>query len=254
MLGRINARIAPLLAASMSLAGVALTASADISEQIFVIQATNRVGTATHIVHAADGEWINPTDFQWTLPGEADMRDADGNTVATLREGSLLLREDPEVTLNFSVSAGSLDTVFTITSAMVSFAAMGSAAGQVSAGITATDLEGDGVYLAPGNQDGMYVSNYNGFVPGGTIFQSLFSSPISQPTPFDSISISSDFPGGGAFVPIPGTVSNISARFSFSLSPNDIASGTSIFTVVPAPASLVALAGTLAFGNARRRR
>ena len=53
---------------------------------------------------------------------------------------------------------------------------------------------------------------------------------------------------------MPGAVSDISSRFSFTLSANDIASGTSIFTVVipsPGSAALLGLGGLVAI---RRRR
>ncbi|MGE3107012.1 MAG: hypothetical protein AB7G11_04250 [Phycisphaerales bacterium] len=243
---------APLLAAGLSLSTGVCVARADISEQVFVIQATSSLGSATHVVRIADGQWSAPGEFQWNFEGEVPMNDASGNTIAMLCGGSLLVHEDPEVALNFSIMAGSLETAFTISSALVSFASINGAVGQASAGITATDLDGDGVTLSPTNPAGMYIAQYNGIAPTGTTFRGFFSAPVSAPTPFGSTSFSSDYPGGGGFAPIPGDVSDISSRFTFTLSANDIASGTSIFTVVPAPASasLIAFAGVLA----RRRR
>ena len=243
-----------LCAAGLSLAGSASLASADISEQVFVLQATNAQGTASHVFRLADGVWSAPGEFQWNLDAQTAMQDTSGNTIATLTQGSLLVHEDPEVALNFSIMAGSLDTVFTISSALVSFATLNGAIGQASAAITATDLDGDGVIIAPGTPEGMYVSQFNGQVPGGTTFRNFFTSPVSDPTPFSTTSFSSDYPGGGGFVNMPGAVSDISSRFSFTLSANDIASGTSIFTVVipsPGSAALLGLGGLVAI---RRRR
>ena len=54
---------------------------------------------------------------------------------------------------------------------------------------------------------------------------------------------------------IPATVSSVRAEFSFKLSANDLAAGTSRFDVIPEPVtiSLVALGG-LALAGVRRRR
>jgi hypothetical protein len=156
--------------------------------------------------------------------------------------------------LSFNVLAGSVDTTFTITSALVSFAAINPAEGRASASLTVTDLNGNGVTLTPGaDQGGAYTSRYNGLAPGGTLFHDFFSTPLTTPIPGDSTTVAGDFPGGGAFVPIAGSVVSISSRFSFTLSANDLASGTSVFRVVPAPASL-SLLGLGGLLGARRRR
>ena len=245
----------PLFAAGVLTLGMVSSASADISEQVFVIHATNSLGSADYVIRLADGEWTAPGEFQWDLGGEANLRNAGGQTIATLTTGSLRVHEDPDVALNFSVMAGSLDTAFTISSALVSFAAISNVQGYASAGITASDLNGDGVMVVPAGADGMYQSQYNGMVPTGTTFQNFFPAQVSDPTPGSTVSFSSEFPGGGAYVPIAGTLTDISSRFTFTLSGNDIASGTSIFRVVeiPAPSSLALLGlGGLVIGRRRR--
>jgi len=246
----------PLFAAGVLTLGMVSSASADVSDQVFVIHATNALGSADYVIRLADGEWTAPGEFAWDLGGEMNLRNAGGQTIATLTTGSLRIHEDPDVSLNFSVMAGSIDTAFTISSALVSFAAMDNVQGYASAGVTVTDLNGDGVMITPANAtDGMYQSQYNGMVPTGTTFQNFFPAPVSDPTPGTTVSFSSEFPGGGAYVPIAGTLTDISSRFTFTLSGNDIASGTSIFRVVeiPAPSSLALLGlGGLAIGRRRR--
>ncbi|MBC7773623.1 MAG: hypothetical protein H7210_14100 [Pyrinomonadaceae bacterium] len=245
----------PLFAAGVLTLGMVSSASADISNQVFVIHATNALGTAEYVIRLEDGEWTAPGEFEWNLDGEANLQSASGHTIATLATGALRIHEDPDVSLSFSVMAGSLDTAFTISSALVSFAAINQVHGYASAGVTVSDLNGDGVMITPSGLDGMYQSQYNGMVPTGTSFQNFFPGQVSDPTPGTTVSFSSEFPGGGLYTPIAGSVSDISSRFTFTLSGNDIASGTSIFRVeaVPAPASLTLL-GLGGLVMARRRR
>ena len=90
-----------------------------------------------------------------------------------------------------------------------------------------------------------YQAQYNS---GPSIFANLVS-PVNAPT--DTSNTGSDrFPAAGR-VPISGIVNSIQSQFSFQLTANDSASGTSSFnltggTIVPEPSSLVlALLGGL---------
>lgn len=247
----LSQRVLPLVAAGI-VSSAAIPAVADITD-VFIIQATNQNGTATYIV---DPGQAGPDGmFTWSLPNTMMLRNEQGVAIATLSGATVTIHEDPDVMLNFNVIAGAVDTLFTITAGPVNFGAI-MAEGRASASLTVTDLNGNGVTLTPNLaiQAGAYTSRYNGLPPGAPVFHDFFNAPLTTPIPGDSISASGDFPGGGAFTPIPGLTSSISSRFSFTLTANDLASGTSIFRVqVPAPASLslLGLGGLLA---ARRRR
>jgi len=237
------------LAVSSILAGI--PAFADISWNVFTIEATNSQGTATWSGTYDQGSWIAPNVYRWD-GGGITLQDGDGDIIATLNSGTFIAVEDPIVNLLFHVTAGASDTVFSITSGMLAFPSITNGEGSASAGMTLTDSGQDnGANLVGmGGPSGAmaYQANYNGLAPAGTNFAE-FIPGLFTAIPGDG---DSDSAGTGGFLPIPGTVNDISARFAFLLSANDSASGTSSFNVrVPEPASvMLVLAGVLAF---RRR-
>jgi hypothetical protein len=253
----LSQRVLPLVAAGIVSSVAAGPALADISEQIFIIQASNQNGTATYVVNA--GQPDRDGMYSWSLPNTMTLRNNQGAAIATLSNAFVQVHEDPDVTLNFNVIAGNVPTVFSIVSAVVGPFSVDPAQGRASASLTITDLNGDGVTLTPDttSQGGAYASRYNSPnpAPAGSVFHDFFAAPLSTPFAGDSVSISGDFPGGGAFTPIAGEVTHIASRFSFTLSANDLASGTSIFRVVPVPAPAAAtLLGLGGLVGARRRR
>ncbi len=182
--------------------------------------------------------WINP------------VADPDAET-------SVTYVQDPVINLNFSVQAGGNPTTFHIASALLTFPTIANAQGAASAAISVTDSLGDGATLTGiGATGGAYLAQYNGFAganpPAGTTFAELH--PLITVAPFGTATASADVPMGGGFAPIAAPVSDMSALVSFELTPFDLASGTSVYTIIPEPASLalVVLCGGLVVGHRRR--
>jgi MYXO-CTERM domain-containing protein len=246
-----------LVVAAISILASVGSALGDISQDVFVIRAENANGVAEYRATFFDGYFNPDGSYEWTLPQAIMMTNPQGVPIAMLQSASVMCHDDPDVSLNFNVLAGSIMTTFTISSATVSFATLAQAEGRSSATIALTDLTSDSATLSPANgQAGAYTSRYNGAAPGGTIFHDSFTSPVVEAVPGGSTTATDDFPGGGLFSPISGPVSDISSRFAFTLSAGDLASGTSIFRVqaVPTPGALALLGlGALAAGRRRGR-
>lgn len=225
-----------------------------ISDIIFRIEAQSGANWGEWEAHFGDGTFDGST-YSWDLLEDVNIMTDTGDPVAQLNaEGtSIFLDTDPLVTLNFNVTAGGAATLFTITSAEVMFAAINPAQGRASAGMSATDLNGDGVNWSgayAGNSKS-YIAHYNGLAPAGTNFASLIGNNGSA-NPFDSIAGAEAFPAVG-FSPIAGAVTSISSQFSFTAGALDNVTGNSVFVVVPEPTTL----GLLAVGAVvlfRRRR
>lgn len=233
--------------------GLASPALADISDIVLRIEATNEMGTAVYEGFLSDGVFYDGGEYIWESRTPIMMLNQSGQVIATFSNARVRCVEDPVVQLNFSVVAGSLDTTFTITSPLLSFAALDPATGRATAGVSVTDTDGNGATMSTDGDPSLYTSRYNGAVPGGTLFADLLDGPVTAPA-FDSATDSESFPGGGLFAPIAGPVSDMSARFRFELTANDEASGTSSYEIIPAPGAvaLIGLGGLLA-GRRRRR-
>ena len=221
-----------------------VSAFADISNVIFSITATSSEGTASWNATIDQGSWVAPGVFQWSTAG-VDLMDGDGDIIASLGATNLTMVQDPVVALGFHIQAGAADTLFTFGSGLLGFPGINGATGYASTGITLTDSDGDGStsMVGAGGAAGTncWQANYNGLAPAGTIFAE-FLPGLSVAVPGDSETSDANT---GAFLPIPGTVSAMSVAYNFVLSANDSASGTSVFNVVPEPATLALLAGGL---------
>lgn len=153
---------------------------------------------------------------------------------------------DPIVNLNFSVAAGSTTTTFMIGSALLTFPTINGATGRASAGFSVTDVFGDGATLtglAGTSGTAGYTSAYNGTagpVMTGSQFSELLPGSVIA-APGQTATPSDQNPPVG-YLPIGVPVNSISSFVKFSLSPFDLASGTTTFEVIPEPASLVLLA------------
>lgn len=246
-------------AASIAALVLGASASADIDPVVFHIRAERTDNPLEFAEYTAffDPVYIDPTngDYTWALTQPVNMFSQSGQMIAQLREADVFCRADPQVDLNFSVFAGDVNTTFTVTSPTLSFASIAQAVGRTSAGFSISDLDGDGVTMSGWNGNSIYTSRYNGAVPGGTTFHDSFVGAYGTPIPGDTFSTSDDYPGAGLYAPIVGSVSDMSSRFRFSLTANDIASGTSVYEILPVPApSAVTLFGLGGILVARRRR
>lgn len=196
--------------------------------------------------------------YGWQLESPFELRSAptathpNGVLLGTLTNAFVETIADPVVTLNFAVQAGAVMTSFSATSTILSFASIVNGIGTASAGITADDVNGDGVTLGLGSRPGMYVAKYNNSgIPfsdlDGVTFADLHTTSYTDPIGINESAST------GPFQLIPGSVVNMQSGFDFTLSAGDIASGTSTFVIIPAPgaASLLGIGGLLAL---RRRR
>lgn len=236
-----------MAAGAVVLVGAA-SAIADIGDPVIVFEASGAMGSGSYTVTLDDGTWAGDSWF-WSSSDPIEIRSGSGDLIVTVNNSSVFIHEDPVVALGFAVTAGGSDTIFTITSSTVSFSTIEDAIGRASAGITLTESDGDTATMT-GLQPGgaLFTAFYNGSNP----FANLLAGPFVESDPFGTTDANDEFPGGGGFTLV-GDVDDISSQWSFELSANDQASGTSVFVVIPAPAS-VAVFMTGALGVLRRRR
>jgi hypothetical protein len=176
------------------------------------------------------------------------LTDASGDCIAKILELTWSADTDPSVNLHFSVQAGAADTNFTFDAMAPSFAPMTNPAAVASSSLTLTDTDGNGATitgLEGGNS--CYAAIYNGSVTWAPLNQGYtFSDPLDGVTETDRQPLT-------GFGTIFDTVSSIQSEYSFTLSANDEASGTSTFNVTPEPATLSLLVlGGLAMLKRRR--
>jgi len=229
-------RRAGLVAALAAGLLVAFPATADVSNVVLRVAATNGRGGAAIEITADQGAWVGDT-FYWSTERPIEITSGD-QLLATLREATLQVRSDPQVYLNFSVQAGDFDTDFVISSPLLSFPSIGTALGRASAAFTLMDFFDDGARLTgTGPTGGSYLAQYNGFVPGGTTFAERI--PLIEVAPPQVLAVATfEEPLGAGYAAI-GQVSDMSAMFSFRLTAWDFASGSSNFEIVPEPAGLL---------------
>ena len=154
--------------------------------------------------------WGDPTDPNTWIPL------ANGGYIKSVTMGLLA---EPVISLDFLVTAGSEDTTFTITSALLSFPAKPFAEGTASAGVTVTDQSGNGATLTGLYSGKAYKTTYN----GETLFANLVSPIVA--TPDDSNTNTENVP---SWQPM-STLSSMQSSFKFTLNAGDIASGTSMY-------------------------
>lgn len=229
---------------------IAGTANADLSNVVFSVSAVDASGrSGSFSITQEMGTWSGDT-FTWSssspVPIWDSTRQVQLGTLNPAADGSPAIKtqieyvNDPQINLNFAVQAGSSTTSFTITSALLSFPTITNASGTASAGYSVSDLTGDGVSLNGVSGAGAYLAQYNGFVPTGTTFLEAISS-VTAPA-FSSQTQNASFTDPAMSNP----VNDMSVQVQFTLSPFDLASGTTTYVITPEPASLVLLLAGLA--------
>ncbi len=227
------------IAIAFAILGASLGASsavADITGGGLNIIATNAAGdVATFQIPAPPGV----SAWTWSSTEMIEMRSpTTGELIAVLnpdgRESRVEYVDDPFINMSFSVQAASSATTFLISSALLSFATITEPEGRATAGFSLTDGDGDGATLTgigdPSGAQGAYLAQYNGFA--GTLSGTTFAEAIQSMTAgiFSTQTASADVPPVG-FLIIANPVSDMSVFVSFTLTANDLASGTSAYVV-----------------------
>lgn len=240
-----------ILLALTIVAAVSISASAaTMSDISFTITAESELGTGTWEVDSRQDLWSDDV-YNWGLREDVEIKSEAGAVIATLRRNktSLRLVADPVVSLNFVVSAGPAPTAITVTSALLGFPPVNGAMASASAGITVTDNNGDGASIT-GNYNGgtdAYLAHYNGAIPGGVAFATLVD---NQSAGAFGTSTTNEAVGSTA-IGVP--VTSMQTQFGFTLSPFDSAAGTSVFVVIPEPATVIQLFAIVAMISVYRR-
>lgn len=236
------------LVAFLILASPILGWAGVIGQNFITVTATNASGTGSWSVPIPDG-WKFPEDgtFDWELANPVQIRNATNTaTVATIDSMSMNLVEDPQVLLNFATTAGPFATNFTFTSPLLAFAPIVNPDAFATAGLTVTDNADDGATLT-------------GLFPGSKAYRAIYNTNIDWAYLVSPVVAAAEGTALGTErqplvgrTTIAAAVSNISSEFSFTLTANDSASGTSRFDIIPEPGSLtmIAMSGLLLF---RRR-
>ena len=227
-------------------AGVAASATLAADIEAFRIDANNGASTGSFVVMFDQGEWEG-NRWTYTIDHTVDIGGVGTLQSATIIIGNLGRSGGQTVSLNFNVAAGALNTVFSVSSGLAN-AAFPTAMGRASAAVSVTDTTGNGATLSPDGAS-IYSAYYNGLQ--GSLFAGLLGGPVVAGA-FSTATASAESPNGGGYSAIFGALNDISADWTFAVSSFDIASGTSVFTVIPAPSSLALLG--LAGLAARRRR
>jgi hypothetical protein len=194
-------------------------------------------------------ESLSASNYSWQLESPITLS-YEEHTLGTVESLGVSLQGDPGVNLVFAVTAGSSLTTFSINSATVSFGAISNPLGYATAGITLTDANQDGATLTgqyPGSK--AYQARYN---TAATVWANLISPANASSA--QTVLIGERKPTTGWEV-ISASVDSIESGFTFSLTPQDTASGTSRFEVVipePATFSLLVIGG-LALLRRRRK-
>jgi hypothetical protein len=219
----------------VGLQGVAWGTAMPTTATIVVVDAEN-AGESGQFAALFPANALIEGTYGYELDAPVTINSAGGTQLGTLNSLGLVFNADPAVSLEFSVRAGAYGTNFTITSATISFdpISAASAVAYATAAVTVTDRNSNGATLT-----GLFAGNkaYQARFNGSTVWTSLLNNlsagagstnnaddrTPTLPTIWQSVGYQ---------------VSMISSQFKFHLTALDSASGTSMFEVVPEPATL----------------
>jgi len=167
---------------------------------------------------------------------------------------SLEYHSDPEVHLNFALTAGTTDTTFQLTSSHVTFDTINNPFGKAEVGVNVSDRNHNGATLSRVSPlIGTSESYVNGLPPApygsgtGSLWRDILAGPVIAPV--NGTHSQSDTTGVDP-IAIGMPVSSMCSQLNFRLTALDLASGSSTFVITPEPAGLL----VLLFGLALRRR
>jgi len=232
-----------------------LASAGPISANILEITATadGRTDTFTQIfpVSSIDGT------YSWQLPAPVVL-ESGGTQLGVVEDAGVAYDADPAVNLGFQVKNTSpWPAVFKITAGTIVFDPVPNAQARAGASITLTQGAGspagasiDGKFT----NDKIYEARYStdAFINTQTVFADLVSSFSFASGLSRNNSEERPDPDVMEFEPLGVTVHMMESQFWFGLSPGDLASGTSVFEIVPEPVSVLLLAfGGLLLGRRR---
>lgn len=163
--------------------------------------------------------------------GRREIRSQGGGNklIGTIESMIIDFDGDPLVDIAFTATAGSADTTFTITSALVSFDPLTDPIVEASASLELFDMAGStaGAFVEPvGGATGVYRAEYN----GGDLFSELVGGFDFDGPGGSVINASTDGP-----TTLFGTITTIQGKLAFKLSADDTVSGQTRFEVTPVP-------------------
>jgi hypothetical protein len=216
---------------------IAAAASADVTDVVLNIEAASAAGGSQASFALSGGSWNATTKtYSWTQATPVNLLSPGGAVVATLRSASVTLKKCSEISVNFSVDAGSSATEFVVRSPVLSFAAIASADAQAkaTARLDIDDLNNDGATMTgagtPGT--GAVHARYNGAHADGPEFSHLVA-VVSCSAGGSGYGQQNDPPSG--YRPVNSGVSDMSAYFHFTLTPGDRCTATTRFDINPDP-------------------
>lgn len=246
-----------VVSASAGIASAAVT----VTDPFITINAQSGPFSGSYSVPLVDVAAFADPDMDvwfWSNPFSVPIMDG-SNVVATLVSMTVIAGRQTQpdgsqrfgIDVDYTVQAGAALTTFELITPTVFFDPIfGGASATTSATRLGTDQDFNGISINPALGTGF---SYETLFNGPNLFKSYFNTGLADANPGASVDQNANMTPPGAFEPIPGVISSMSARFKFSVSANDASGGTSTYAITPAPgaAALLGIGGLLA---ARRRR